>query len=662
MKKVSIKLIISAIAVVLVVQGVFGFIGVSSVFEKSEESALLSTQKSAELASEYMSSHINEMMTIAYEMGCASDYSTDYGLKHLDKQMKLDIKLRKRGFAWYDLADEEGGSVFYPEERNYKGTTPFLVTSKAENYIAPPEVTDTGDVVIGFYAPLWTKGVEDSAPYGMVGLGVYASYINDALVGITASENSTAYIVDESGYTIFDASGQVITEPVNIEELSFTDTKLSDLAELHKKMREGETGSGKAYSADLSADCFVGYAPIEGTSWNIVVLSHEDDFMAICSELMQMEIIATIVGLLLALGLAVYHGLRIGYAVKTCTKRIDGLIAGDMESKVVVVKNADETAELARSLFILVETLKSLSNDTIKMMTQMEGGDFNLPEDAQSREYSGSFEELYNRTYGLSEKISDSLSGIDTSVSVVRGGAERVSNGAQVFNDGSVAQRTNISELSGSVSNIVTMINGTADKCSNMKTMAGNVNTDLNDAIEQIDRLMASMNRIIEVSEEIEEIVKTIEDISFQTNILALNAAVEAAKAGHAGRGFAVVADEVRNLAERSADAAKTTTKLVKDTVLAVREGDRIAGLTSKTVTDASESAAEVVINMDRIVSASEEQVYVVKQISACVERINNILNSSSIASEDSIIYGRELAEQAQTLRKLVSGFNFRDK
>jgi len=65
---------------------------------------------------------------------------------------------------------------------------------------------------------------------------------------------------------------------------------------------------------------------------------------------------------------------------------------------------------------------------------------------------------------------------------------------------------------------------------------------------------------------------------------------------------------------------------------------------------------------MDRIVSASEEQVYLVKQISACVERINNILNSSSMASEDSIIYGRELAEQAQTLRKLVSGFNFRDK
>lgn len=662
MKKVSIKLIISAIIVVLVVQGIFGYIGISKLLNDSEESALLTSQKSAELASAYMSSHIKKIETIAYEMGCSSDYSTDYGLKPLEKKMKLDIKQKKLNLVWYDLVDDEGVSAFYPEEREYKGTAAFTTTAKAETYISSPEVTEAGEVVIGFYAPLWMKGTEDSAAYGMVALGLNGSYINEALATIKTTENSTVYIVDESGYTIFDASGQVITDPVNIEEESFVDTKLSDLADLHKKMREGETGSGKAYSADLSADCFVGYAPIEGTAWNIVVLSPEDDFMAVCNDLLKIEIIATIVGLVLALGLAVYHGLRIGFAVKTCTKRIDSLIAGDMESKVVVVKNADETSELARSLFILVETLKSLSNDTISMMTKMESGDFNLPEDAQSREYSGSFKELYNRTYALSENISESLSGLDSSASVVRGGAERVSNGAQIFNDGSLAQRTNISELSGSVSNIASMINGTADKCSGMKIMANNVNTDLNDVIDQMNKLTASMNKITDVSEEIEEIVKTIEDISFQTNILALNAAVEAAKAGHAGRGFAVVADEVRNLAERSADAAKTTTKLVKDTVLAVREGGRIVGLTSKSVTEASEAAAEVVINMDRIVIASEDQVAIVKQISSCVDRINSIINSSSMASEDSIIYGRELAEQAQILKKLVSDFNFRDK
>lgn len=660
MKKVSIKLIISAIAVVLVIQCVFGFMGVSSAFTKSEESALYTSQKTAELASAYISSHIQEVMKLTYEIGCANDYSS-FGLKTFEKQSKLDLKIEKNGYAAYDLTEDNGKSIF-DTEKDYAGTPQFVAAMNSETYMSAPEPDGEGNMLVSFYAPIWMKGMDDSAPSGMVCLSVYSSYITDALADLSITENGTAYIVDESGYTIFDATGTIITEPENIEELSFVDTKLSDLAELHKKMREGETGSGKAYSADLNADCYVGYAPIAGTSWNIVVLSPNNDFMGVCNDLLGIEITATIVGLILALALAVYNGLRIGMAVKTCTKRIDGLIAGDMDSRVVVVKNADETSELARSLFVLVETLKDLSNDTIKMMTQMESGDFNLSEDAQSRDYEGSFAELYNRTYGLSEKLSDSLSGIDDSASVVRGGAERVSNGAQVFNDGSMAQRTNISELSGSVSNIAAMINGTADKCSGMKDMANNVNVDLNDVIEQMNRLMVSMNRITDASEEIEEIVKTIEDISFQTNILALNAAVEAAKAGHAGRGFAVVADEVRNLAERSADAAKTTTKLVKDTVLAVREGGRIAGLTAKSITEASESAAEVVVNMDRIVNASEEQVFTIKQISACVERINSIINSSSMASEDSIIYGRELAEQAQILRKLVSGFNLREK
>ena len=659
MKKVSIKLVISSIIVVLVIQGVFGFIGVSSALEKSNEAALVTSQKSAQIASSYISSRIQEVMRITYEIGCANDYSS-FGLKTFEKQTKLDLKIEKNGYASYDLTDDDGKSIFN-DQINYEGTPQFVAVMKSETYMSAPEPDENGNMIINFYAPIWTKGMDESAPSGMVRIGVDSLYIASALDTLSVTENGTAYIVDENGYTIFDTSGDVITDPVNIEEKSFVDTRLSDLAELHKKMRDGENGSGKAYSSDLSAECFVGYAPIANTSWNIVVLSPDDDFMGVCNDLVSVEVAATIVGLLVALALAIYNGIKIGKAVTTCTKRIEALTSGDVASPVVVIKNADETAELARSVFRLVETVKALSNDTKKMMNQMVDGNFNLSKEDQTRVYEGSFAELYDATYGLSEKLSATLTGIDDSASVVRGGAERVSNGAQVFSDGSVAQKTNISELAGSVSNIASMINGTADKCAGMKDMANNVNGDLVDVNEQMNRLMASMNRITEASEEIEEIVKTIEDISFQTNILALNAAVEAAKAGHAGRGFAVVADEVRNLAERSSEAAKTTTKLVKDTVIAVREGGRIAGLTAKSITEASESASEVVVNMDRIVNASEEQVYTIKQVTACVERINSIINSSSIASEDSIIYGRELAEQAQVLKKLISGFNLRE-
>ncbi len=659
MKKVSIKLIISAVIVILI-QGVFGYFGISSAMKKSEESALYTSRKAAETVSGYVTSALNEVMNVSYEIGCNVNF-TPHGVSDGEKATYLKQKCERYEYIDIDIIDDDGISIF--NDTDYNSDPGYAAAMKGNTYVSQPELLETGELAISFYAPMWMKGVDAGGTIGSIRIICDASILSSALRSSGLSENSRTYVIDNQGYMIADTENPVISEQINIEESSFTDTRWSELAEIHTLMRSGEAGSGKAYDVDLKADCFVGYSPVGGTNgWSIAVLTPVEDLTGSCSDIASVGVAALIIGLVIAIALAVYNGIKIGGAVKTCTKRMEALASGDTASPVVVVKNADETAELARSLFRLVETFKALSADTIKMMDQMTAGNFDLSSVEQTRKYEGSFENLYSKTYSLSETLSDKLSGIDDSASVVKGGAERVSNGAQVFNDGSIAQRTNISELSGSVSNIATMISGTADKCAGMKDMANNVNGDLSDVNEQMNRLMASMNRITEASEEIEEIVKTIEDISFQTNILALNAAVEAAKAGHAGRGFAVVADEVRNLAERSAEAAKTTTKLVKDTVLAVREGGRIAGLTAKSITDASEAASEVVVNMDRIVSASEEQVYTIKQVSACVERINSIINSSSIASEDSIIYGRELAEQAQILKKLLSSFNLREK
>ena len=103
---------------------------------------------------------------------------------------------------------------------------------------------------------------------------------------------------------------------------------------------------------------------------------------------------------------------------------------------------------------------------------------------------------------------------------------------------------------------------------------------------EQMNGLLGAMQEIGETSGEIEKIIRAIDDISFQTNILALNAAVEAARAGDAGKGFAVVADEVRNLAGKVAEAASTTTELIKNSMKAVENGTMIANKTAQTLTE----------------------------------------------------------------------------
>lgn len=660
MKKITTKLVICAVALILVVQGLFGAAGIAINLKNTEKQVQSTSSQTANLTAASISSALQEVMNVAYEVGCNKQF-TPLGVTDGEKETFLKQKCERYGFISMDLTNDNGKSIF--SETDYSSTEAFSVVMDGGTYLSQPEVSETGEITMSFYAPMWMHGVDDSMTCGLVRIVCDASLLSGVISSASVSENTQTYIIDGSGYTIADTATPVITELVNIEELSFSDTSLTGLAAIHSKMRAGESGCEKTVYSSSGEERYVAYAPIAGTNgWSVAIASPVDELLGSCFTTIYLEIAAFVIGLVLAVALAVYNGKKIGKAVATCSDRLRKLAAGDIDSPVVVVKSKDETAEFARSVFITVESVKSLVHDLKKMTKYMTEGNFNLDSSDRERNYTGSFGQLVNDTQALSESLSDKLSGIDSSASIVCGGANRVSGGAQTFSDSTTSQQNAVKELSGSVNNITTMISGTADSCTDMKEMASRVNGDLSAATEQMKRLMASMDRINTASEEIENIVQTIEDISFQTNILALNAAVEAAKAGEAGRGFAVVADEVRSLAERSSEAAKSTTRLVKDTVIAVRDGGRIAGLTSRSVDEAAEAAASVVSNMDKIARESESQVQTIRQISACVEQISSIIRSNTVVSEESMVSGRELSEHAKKLRELVGGFNLRMK
>jgi len=658
MKKTTLKLIISAVAVIILVQGIFGSIGIATNLIRTEENTERVSSEVSVLAAGYVSAKLQETLNVAYEIGCNINF-TPLGVTDGEKTTFLKQKCERYDYLNIDLIDEDGISIF--DKTDYTSSLYYNAAMNGDSVVSPPEASADGVMTMSFYAPMWMRGVDDGKIIGAVRIVCDATFFNNILSSVSMSDNTRTYIINGDGYTIADTAGTIAGELTSIEELSYVDTGWAELAELHIKMRAGESGFGKCYFVTDKDNRYVAYAPIGGTDgWAIAVTTPVNDMLGTCFNTIYLEIAATIVGLLLSLGLAFYNGNKFGKAVATCSERLKKLAAGDIETPVAVVKNKDETAEFARSVFITVESIKSVVNDSRKMVGLMSDGNFNLDASDRERTYAGGFADLINDIQGLSSSLSDKLSGIDNSALIVCGGATRISGSAQTFSDGTNAQQTSLGELSGSVGNITLMINDTADKCTDMKEMANRVNGDLNVANDQMKRLMDSMNRINAASEEIEEIVKTIEDISFQTNILALNAAVEAAKAGEAGRGFAVVADEVRSLAERSSEAAKTTTRLVKDTVLAVREGSRIAGFTERSILEASEAASTVVTNMERIAQAGETQAQTIRQITSSVEQISSAVRSNSIVSEDSMVSGRELSEQAQLLKELVSSFNLR--
>ena len=168
---------------------------------------------------------------------------------------------------------------------------------------------------------------------------------------------------------------------------------------------------------------------------------------------------------------------------------------------------------------------------------------------------------------------------------------------------------------------------------------------------------MEAMGKIHSSSEEIGKIIKTIEDIAFQTNILALNAAVEAARAGTAGKGFAVVADEVRNLASKSAKAAQNTSLLITHSTQAVQTGTEIAKHTADALSDVVVNIESMVGSIDQISAVSNEQSDAVMQVNEGINQISTMVQSNSATAEESAAASEELSAEAANLKQLVERF-----
>ena len=179
--------------------------------------------------------------------------------------------------------------------------------------------------------------------------------------------------------------------------------------------------------------------------------------------------------------------------------------------------------------------------------------------------------------------------------------------------------------------------------------------------MENMEQLLSAMGEISTFSDEIKNIIKMIDDISFQTNILALNAAVEAARAGSAGKGFAVVADEVRNLATKTAEAAKSTTQMIDGSIAAVNHGEELAQRTHTAFGELNAKVTEVVKIVDEISVASEEQAHGMKQLSIGVDQISAVVQTNSATSEESAASSEELSGQASMLNQLVAQFKLNE-
>ena len=298
-------------------------------------------------------------------------------------------------------------------------------------------------------------------------------------------------------------------------------------------------------------------------------------------------------------------------------------------------------------------------NETVSVLKRLADGDLTL---RMTGDYKGDFDILKTALNDSLESFNDILGQVNVAVDQVAEGALQVSQASQSLSQGATEQAASLEEITSSVTEIASQTKLNTENAEQVNGLANGARENAEQGNDQMQKLVVAMGDINRSAEEIKKITKAIDDISFQINLLALNANVEAARAGKYGKGFAVVAEEVRNLAVRSANSVKETTRMVDEAIANIARGNELCDLTAKQLTDIVGGAAKVASLAEEVATAGREQAQGLEQVSTGLNQIDQVTQANTASSEESASASEELSSQSQQVKGMLSRFRLKAK
>ncbi len=533
------------------------------------------------------------------------------------------------------------------------------LTEFRDTILAQPQLTNlgimkspgTGSMILSMYYPLF----EGQECIGYVGAGVYASRLMDVLLDLDIEglpNSEYVFLNVETGTYLYHED----------EELLNTETTDSGYLEIINRIKnDGSTQAGTySYQDENGTDQLVVYKYLKDRDWVFMVRDNKSE---VYGKVVEVRITVGILcgavaaAIILMTLLILHREGRELMVMESAIRRLGNLeLCADHELEAFYGRT-DEIGMIAQTIHHVCDCLRKTIEDIGRILGEMADGNIAVDVAKNEEYYIGDFRVLAESLKSIRTHLTEVMRDITQIANQVDVGANQVSAGAQALSQGTMQQKDSISGLVSNVTDITEQIKNSTIRCNNASDLVDRATGYAAEADTKMEQLISATKNIDRSSTEIGTIIKTIEDIAFQTNILALNAAVEAARAGTAGKGFTVVADEVRTLAAKSAEAAKNTGALIGRSVQDVKTGTESTNLAISAVQVINDCIQSIKALMDEISRASVQQSEMIDSVENRIKEVSRVIQANSAAAEESAAVSTELSNQSKTLNRLISQF-----
>ena len=525
--------------------------------------------------------------------------------------------------------------------------------------LAQPQLTNlgimkspgTGSMILSMYYPIF----DGQECIGYVGAGVFASRLMDSLLNLNIKglpNSEYVFLNVDTGMYLYH------------EDESLLNTKTTDegYQEILRRIQADDSPQAGTYTYvdESGIEQLVVYKYLKDRNWAFMV---RDSTAEVYSEV---ETVRASVGVLCAsVGMVVvlvtlfilFMEGRELMVMEHAIQRLGNLELSADQELTSFYGRKDEIGLIAQTIHHVCDCLRKTIDDIGRILGEMANGNIAVDVTKNESYYIGDFRVLAESLKSIRTHLTSVMRDITQIAKKVNNGANQVSEGAQSLSHGAAQQNESINGLVSNITDITEQIQNSTVRCGNASELVARATGYADEANTKMELLITATRNLDHSSTKISNITKTIEDISFQTNILSLNASIEAARAGTAGRGFAVVSDEVRSLAAKSAEAAKDTSTLIDSSLHDIKTGTESTNLAMSAMQVISECIQSIKELMEEIALASVQQSEMIVSVENRIKEVSRVIQANSDAAEESAAVSNELSEQSRTLNQLISQF-----